>query len=110
AGLACAGVALEEDEPAHLHVAHERAELLVAVHLRAAKPHQEQITEGQRRRGLPGCAIRGRGGGAALDDQDEKESGEPWPHRRPAARTSARPRAASTPLGAPPARFRQGPT
>src|SRR5262249_13460973 len=110
AGLARAGVALEEDEPPYLHVAHERADLLVPFDLRAAKPHEEQITQGQRRRGLPGCAIRGRGGGTALDDQDKKESGEPRPHRRSAARTSARTRAASTRLVTTPSRFTEVPT
>src|SRR5215472_14990646 len=111
ARLAGAGVALEEDQPAHLHVAHERADLLVAFDLRAAESHEKQVPEGEGRgRWLARRAVRDGGGRAALDDQDQEESGETCPHRRPAARTSARTRSASTRLVTTPSRFTEVPT
>jgi len=71
--LARAALALEEDETSHLDVTHERLHLVVALDLRAAESHEQELGHGKGRR-RPARGARGlRGHGAALDDDHQEE-------------------------------------
>jgi hypothetical protein len=70
ARLAGRGVALEEDEPTHLEVADECADLLVALDLGASEAHEEEVGDGQGRLGRG--ALDRRRSRAALEDDDQQ--------------------------------------
>ena len=78
ARLARARVALEEDEAAHLDVADERADLLVALDLRTPEADQQELAERQGRFGRG--AVAGGCGRASLDDENEEQGAEPQSH------------------------------